>query len=498
MGVESELLKMIDVSIAPLQAQIDAQGKRIALAEEKLFPPKPPEPPAPPPVLKGIEVRDGRFYFRDKPFRNAGVNLVAEACMASDAVLKQELDRIQAAGCTFLRTLHLGKDDGAPDKISGYQPTIAEWRAGFPYLDRLVEETRKRNMVLCITLHHRQRLTATQASDMGVYDTLFAPQPQAGEIRGTFLILPQLEQLVTDYCVELASRYKGESHLMYIIANEVSRYSSYHINDRTKVDAINKSYRVEWFKRFTAFQKELGIEDKEPTGLKSTRSHHYAMFQAKNACEVFGRIYDRLRAAGITNPIGTTNGLGNATQAVVPILARGDFVSWHAYGHIPDLPNPFYPNDIRDLRSIHDAVRVKGLPCILDEHANANEGARKMLEGYSDGPQSAAEAGFDLQAHYCAFQGPPGFLQQNPTAWTNGFDVPGFEQKLKATNDWLNTQPEPVPVRTAVPVTMAQLFGDWVRISEGNWKDVPSPVAGTVKYGGQGIELPEAVMKWGR
>lgn len=466
------------------QLEILGLADRLLDARIAALEPKPPEPVPTPAFQPWLKVQDGAFYDRGKLFRNCGANLVGEAAMTNDwSVFQGIMDRIEAAGVRFLRGLHIAVDDKV--KPSQYQPLYSEARAGFKYWDRLVDETKKREMFCCITLHHRQRLTLEEATALGVADTLFSPQPQAGEVGASFLVIPAMEKLVTDWCVEMASRYKDEPHVVFIIANEKPRYPGYHYLDRTKVSDVNKTYRTEWFKRFDPWQKSKGLTDNE------TRAHHYAEFQAWNAVNVYRRMYAALRSAGITQLIATTNGLGNCRMDVLPILAAGDFVSWHTYGFVPDLPNPFEMNSVRDLWSIQKAIRVKGKPVVLDEHANVNEGAETMFPDYATGPFQSAHASFDVNCHYAAFQGLPG---STAAKVYTGFNVEGFEQALKDANTWQagNTKTNSIWHQ----LTESELFGERVKQLDGVWKEFAPPIVGVGTYNADGVELPDSVKAW--
>lgn len=430
-----------------------------------------------------LTVKDGQFYEGDKVFRDVSATIAGDACNQSDAMLETMFDRLAACGCRLIRVLHVAIDDKLPP--SQYQPNMAEWRAGFKMYDRLVVQAKKRGMLIWINLHHRQRLSLDEAKALGCDDTLFAPQPVAGEIGTAFLVIPSLEKFVGDYCVELASRYKDEPTVALVtIANEKVRYPGYHISQRGKTDAVNKSYRDEWFRRFTEFQKLEGVTDKD------THAVHVTKFHAYNAVQVYRRIYKRLRDAGVKCPIGMSNGSGDCRMDVLPILAAGDFIDWHSYGFVTSaLPDPFEPNDVRDLSSIQRVIRCKGMPCVLGEHADVNEGKKLMLPGYLLGPKRATDAGFDVSNHYCAWLGPIGFGKEY-----NGGDVPGFLDALKDAR--LGLSPERNEQgRVYIKLTEKDLFGAWEKI-DGVWKDTPPPIVGCADDGQDGVMLPDSVKAW--
>jgi hypothetical protein len=426
-----------------------------------------------------------QFTLNGEPFRDVTVTLAGDACNQSDAQLNQMFDRIQACGCKLVRVLHVAIDDRLPP--SQYQPNLGEWRAGFKILDRLVAQCKKRGMLLWITLHHRQRLSLAEAQVLGVDDTLFAPQPVAGEIGFMFLVMPQLEKFVGDYCVELASRFKDEPTVaLMTIANEKVRYTGYFPSaDRKRTDATRKTYRDAWFSRLDEYQAAFGVTD------STMHANDFARFHAWNACKVYRRMYQRLRDSGVKCPIASSCGLGDCNMSVLPILAAGDFIDWHSYGFVTDkLPNPFTATEGRSISAIARAVRLPSHPLVMGEHADVHEGKKLMLPGYLNGPSVVAKAGFDVSCHYCAFLGPIGFGKEY-----GGFDVPNFEAALKSARDEFMSAT--LNDRTYHQLTESDLFGSWQKI-DGVWKDVPPPIVGTVDYGADGVELPAEVLKWGR
>lgn len=484
-GASAEAAKQFRIRVPAFEIIVEAEEVTPAPEpdESKLPPASAPEDDPNEPGL-ALKVRDGQFFESrtGKPFRDLSVNLAGDACLVSDAELDRMFDRIEACGCRLVRTLHVAVDDKAPDRISHYQPTIDEWRAGFPFLDRIVAQCKKRGMYLWITLHHRQRLTLEQAKALGVDAVTHGPRDAGiypGEIAELFLVLPQLEKLVGDYCLELATRYKEEPTVALItIANEKVRYKGYTpLVDRVRTDNSWKPYREEWFRRFDEYAAIKGLTD------RTTHQADLNRFHAWNACRVYGRILNRLRTAGVRQLVGTSNGLGDCRMDVLPILAVGNFIDWHVYGFLAEgMPDPFIRNDVRDLSSIAAALRIRGYPLVLGEHADVHERKKLMLPSYSDGPRAVAEAGFDVSNHYCAFLGPIGFGKLY-----NGFDVPGFEIALKqARADFLALPP---PQQTYHELTEADVFGEWKKI-DGVWRDVLPPIVGTVRYGADGVVLP--------
>lgn len=479
--------------LVQLQSQLDAQGRRLSIVEELLR-------PTPVPTIKQrLTVRDGAFYDADgKLFRDVSVTVAGDFLNQPDAKLAEGLDRIAACGCKIVRAHHVAVNDSEPP--SAYQPSMPEWRAGFLILDRLVRMCKERGMMVWISLHHRQRVTDQEAKDLGAYDVLFETKADGtsnrwplmpGEISTTFLVMPTVEEYVTNYCVELATRYKNEPTVaLMTIANEMARINGYWPEgDRKRTDASKKSYRDAWFAALDEYKAAFGIAtDRE------MYKWQLARFEAWQCSRVYRRIYKRLRDAGVTCPIGSTNSLGDVRMNVVPILASCDFSDFHTYGYIgPTLPNPFEVGASRSIGTIARALRIKGLPQVCGEHANVWESKKQILPYYNDGPLIVANAGVDISAHYCAWLGPIGGTAGYEF---NGFEQPGFSDALKLARDWYLSQP--IPDRVYHPLTEEQLFGTRVRISQGVYEETLPPIVGTVDYGASGVELPASVIQWSK
>jgi len=448
-----------------------------------------------------LTVRDGKFHLNGKPFRDLSVNLAGDAVNSSDTKLGEMLDRIAACGCKMIRTLHWA--------IAGrgveYKPSMEQWRAGFPVLDRLILACKMRGMYVWITLHHRQRVDEQTAYDLGAFDMLYHSKPDGsnarwpmmpGEIDQTFLVMPKVEKYVTDYCVELATRYKDDPTVaLMTIANEKCRVPGYYPEgERSRTDASKKSYRDAWFTRLDEYHATFGTTD------KTMYKHELARFEAWNAVKVYRRMYAALRAAGVKCPIGSTNSLGNVRMNALPIIAAGDFTDFHTYGHIPDLPNPFDPTASRSIATISQALRLADKPLCCGEYANIHESQKLLYPGYLNAPFMVSEAGIDVSNLYCAWLGPIGQLididnpptPRPPGYEYNGFNVRGMEAVLKHDRDeFLKKPPRPETHRL---LGETDLFGWRERLGVGQYKDHESPIIGTVDYGADGVVLPNG---WG-
>lgn len=472
---------------------------------EEIVPP-PPVPPADPaptnPPPPALTIRDGHFYEGDRLFRDVSTTLAGDAVLQPDAMLERMLNRIDATGCRLIRTLHVALDDkqeepvnGVMTKVSQYQPTMSEWRNGLPFVDRLVAQLKQRKMYLWLTAHHRQRLTLAEATALGVEKMTHGKRfggEYPGEIAELFLVMPELEEYVTKYVVELALRYKDEPTVAVLeIANEKVRFKGYHVSDRNRTDDSFKQYREAWFRSLDRYQAEFGVTD------ATMRKADYARFHAWLAHGVYARMYKALRDAGIRIPIFASSGLGDCRMDVLPILAAGDGISWHAYGFVGDtLPDPFVSNDVRDIESIARAIRCQGFPVVMSEYSDVHEGKKLKLTKYLQAPRIVAAAGFDLSMHYAAWLGWIGSGAAGELY--NGFETPGFEADLKAARaEFVTSLPTP---HTWHQLTEEEVFGRrFQRLNpttgKPEWIEELPAIVGTEKYGdATGNILPP--LKW--
>lgn len=451
-----------------------------------------------------LTVQDGRFQLNGSVFRDLSVNLAGDAVNSPLDMLAEMLDRIQACGCKIIRTLHWA----IAGRNVAYQPSMDQWRAGFPVLDRLIAECKRRGMMVWITLHHRQRVDEQTAYDLGAFDMLYHSKPDGsnarwpmmpGEIDQTFLVMPKVEQFVTEYCVELATRYKDEPTVaLMTIANEKCRVPGYYPEgERNRTDAPKKSYRDAWFARLDEYHAAFGTTD------KTMYKHELARFEAWNAVKVYRRMYAALRAAGVRCPIGSTSSLGNVRMNALPIIAAGDFTDFHVYGYIPDLPNPFEPGASRSIATIAKALRLPDKPLCCGEYADINEGKKLLQANYLKAPNDISCAGVDVSNLYCAWLGPIGAQYyygdsppnpRPPGYEYNGFNVRGMELMLaEAKGRFVKQPPKPT---THFTLLEEDLFGWRERLGVGQYKDHESPVIGTVDYGADGVALPQSVLEW--
>ncbi|MGE4190741.1 MAG: hypothetical protein AB7G12_12695 [Thermoanaerobaculia bacterium] len=520
LAVLSALVGAFDVAAAAKRYQVRINGgDPITIDVEEVLPPTPQPDPGPPdepePIPQkppenspglAVKVRDGQLYevATGRPIRPASVNIAGDALLQPDAKLDEMFARIEKAVGTpsIVRLHHVAIDDSILNKrliAEGkpappgdgdylYQPSYREARAGFELIDRCVAQCRKRpGMYLWLTIHHRQRLTLDEAKAIGVDSITHGPRDGGiwpGEISTLFLVMPQLEKVVTDYGRDLVERFGNEPKVAIItVANEKVRYKGYTpLLDRAKSDASWKLYRDAWFQRFDEYRALTGLTDRDTHDADKSR------FAAWNACSVYRRMIAAFRAAGMKQLVATDNGLGDCRMDVLPILAHPDaqLVDWHAYGFLEGQPDPFVPNDVRDLASIANAIRIAGYPLTMSEHADLHEREKRFFPGFVTGPRAVVAAGFDLGCHYAAWQGPIGFGGVGPFSagdagkrLFNAFDLEGFEKELAIAN----TAPPAAGVDGQPhEFTDEELFGAWKKV-DGVWKDVPPPIVGTKRYG---------------